>query len=130
MQKKQLNRSRCHLGCGLRWVKGSIIRWGAHWRHLTNMIEPSICGGDETFLWPPYGIGQVIIFLSCFFFFLLFSSPNLSGRRAAITLGIGPHSSCQITSTTCSLLLREWLSVVSTSVEANRPTLSPSTRTQ
>jgi len=32
-------------------------------------------------LWPPYGIGQAIIFSSCFFFVLLFSSPNLSGRR-------------------------------------------------
>jgi len=40
-------------------------------------------------LWSPYGIGQTIIFSSCFFFFLLlssssssfFSSPNLSSRR-------------------------------------------------
>jgi len=31
-------------------------------------------------LWPPYGIGQAIIFSSCFFFFFI-SSPNLSGRR-------------------------------------------------
>ena len=37
------------------------------------------------FLWPPYGIGQTIIFLPCGFFLLLFfffySSLNLSGRR-------------------------------------------------
>ena len=40
-------------------------------------------------LWPPYGIGQGIIifsfcgffYLSFFFLFYLFSSPNLSGRR-------------------------------------------------
>jgi len=34
-------------------------------------------------LWPPYIIGQAIIFLLCgfFFFFFLFSSPNLSCRR-------------------------------------------------
>jgi len=37
-------------------------------------------------LWPPYVIGQAIIFLPCGFFFLssifrLFSSPNLSRRR-------------------------------------------------
>jgi len=38
-------------------------------------------------LWPPYGIGQAIIFSCCGFylllsiFFYLFSSPNLSGRR-------------------------------------------------
>jgi len=36
------------------------------------------------FLWPPYGIGQAIIFSSCGFFYLssfFFSLPNLSGRR-------------------------------------------------
>jgi len=36
-------------------------------------------------LWPPYVIGQAIIFLPCDFFLLssilFFSSPNLSGRR-------------------------------------------------
>jgi len=37
-------------------------------------------------LWPPYGIGQAIIFLPCgfyrsFFFLQSFSSPNFSGRR-------------------------------------------------
>ena len=34
-------------------------------------------------LWSPYGIGQTIIFSCCglFFFFLFFSSPNLSRRR-------------------------------------------------
>jgi len=34
-------------------------------------------------LWSPYGLGQTIIFSSCgfFFFFLFFSSPNLSHRR-------------------------------------------------
>jgi len=28
---------------------------GAHWRHLANTIEPSMCGGDATFcqiIWP------------------------------------------------------------------------------
>jgi len=36
------------------------------------------------YLWPPYVIGQAIIFLPCGFFFYLsvfFSSPNLSRRR-------------------------------------------------
>jgi len=36
-------------------------------------------------LWPPYGVGQAIMFLHCGFFYLssffFFSSPNLSGRR-------------------------------------------------
>ena len=44
-------------------------------------------------LWPPYGIGQAIIFLHCGFFllssyFLSFSSPNLSGR---IEIGCLPY---------------------------------------
>jgi len=36
----------------------------------------------SNFLWPPYGVGQAIIFLPCGFFlsFYLFSSPNLSGH--------------------------------------------------
>jgi len=34
------------------------------------------------FLWPPCGIGQAIIFLSCgFFLYIVFSSPILSGQR-------------------------------------------------
>ena len=41
-----------------------------------NIISASISG----FLWPPYGLGQAIIFLHCGFF-LLFSSPNLSCHR-------------------------------------------------
>jgi len=31
-------------------------------------------------LWPPYGIGQAIIFSSCGFSIFFFSSPNLSGH--------------------------------------------------
>jgi len=26
------------------------VRWGAHWRHLANTIELSMCGGDAAFL--------------------------------------------------------------------------------
>jgi len=39
------------------------------------------------FLWPPYLIGQAIIFLLCGFYLLLssfFSSPNLSGQRSDV----------------------------------------------
>ena len=25
----------------------ALYIWGAHWRHLKNMTEPSMCGGDE-----------------------------------------------------------------------------------
>jgi len=47
--QKWLNLSRCHLGF---WDadsgggKEACIRWGAHWHHLANTIEPSMCGGD------------------------------------------------------------------------------------
>jgi len=30
--------------------KEAYIRWGLHWRHLGNTIEPSMCGGDAAFL--------------------------------------------------------------------------------
>jgi len=34
------------VGPGNHVSDGSRIRWGAHWRHLANTIEPSVCGGD------------------------------------------------------------------------------------
>jgi len=37
--QKQLNRSRCHLGCGL-----GVLDGDAHWRHLANAVEPTLCG--------------------------------------------------------------------------------------
>ena len=27
-----------------------VLDWGAHWRHLVNELEPSMCGGDAAFL--------------------------------------------------------------------------------
>jgi len=51
------------------------LDWSAHYKLVLYL------------LWPPYEIGQAIIFLPCGFFlsfflsiFLLFFSPNLSGR--------------------------------------------------
>ena len=59
--RKRLNRSICRSGCGLGCAEGStnsivFARWRqyalhcspmwAHWRHLANTIEPSVCGGD------------------------------------------------------------------------------------
>jgi len=32
------------------WVGPRKHRWSAHWRHLTNTNEPSVCGGDADFL--------------------------------------------------------------------------------
>jgi len=50
------------------------------------------------YLWPPYEIGQAIIFfvlwfLSIFLFVFLFSSPNFSGRRLDVyyTLNTSTH---------------------------------------
>jgi len=44
---KWLNRSRCHLGCGLRLAKGSMCFYtGAHWCHMANTTELSMCGID------------------------------------------------------------------------------------
>jgi len=34
------------LGFELGWAQESIIRWGAHRRHLANTIEWSMCGSD------------------------------------------------------------------------------------
>jgi len=33
-------------GCGLLWADGSMCYMGAHWSHLANTIELSVCGGD------------------------------------------------------------------------------------
>ena len=43
--QKRLNRSRCRFGYGIGWAQPRI-RWGAHWHNLTNVTEPSVCGGD------------------------------------------------------------------------------------
>ena len=44
--QKRLNLSRCRLDCGFGWVEESMCYMGAHWRHLANTIEPSLCGYD------------------------------------------------------------------------------------
>jgi len=51
---------------------------------ISHSHRRSLVQVQSRLLWPPYGIGQAIIFLSCGFFFLsiflLFSSPILSRR--------------------------------------------------
>jgi len=42
--QKRLNLSRCHLGCELGWVEESMRYMGAHWRHLANTTELTLCG--------------------------------------------------------------------------------------
>jgi len=50
--QKRLNRSTCRLRYGLGWDQER----GAHWRHLANIIDPSMCGSDAAFssnyFWP------------------------------------------------------------------------------
>jgi len=46
--QKRLNRSRCHLSCGVGWAEGRMCYIGAHWPNLANTTEPSVCGGDAT----------------------------------------------------------------------------------
>jgi len=67
--------------------KLSVNYYTANFLHLylpvpeaSHSIQPNV--NVSWLLWPPYVIGQAIIFLPCgFFFYLLFSSPNLSRRR-------------------------------------------------
>jgi len=40
--KKRLSRLRCRLDCRLGGAQGSVLREGAHWRHLSNTIELSM----------------------------------------------------------------------------------------
>ena len=50
--------------------------------NLICMILKHFCWNHFVFLWPPYVIGQAIIFFpSDFFLSSFFSSPNLSGWR-------------------------------------------------
>jgi len=30
--------------------KEACVKWGAHWRHMANTTEPSVCDGDAAFL--------------------------------------------------------------------------------
>ena len=63
--------------------KKPYIRWGAYWRHLANTIEPSTCGGDAA---------CCQITLATYYCGVEQRAPPMFGR-AAITMGIGPHSS-------------------------------------
>jgi len=73
-------------GTSLRWHINAtrvtlFISGSLHWRHLANTTEPSAFDGDAALLWPPYVIGQTIIFLPCGFFLSFFFSSPISGRR-------------------------------------------------
>jgi len=53
--QKWLNRSRFHLGFGLRWAQGSIIRWGhtgATWRIPLNWTCVAAMRPVVILLWP------------------------------------------------------------------------------
>jgi len=47
LKKRLKGSTSCRLGCGLGRAQGNIIRCGCiHWRHLLNITETSMCGGD------------------------------------------------------------------------------------
>jgi len=46
------------------WPKEACATWDAHWRHLANTTEPSICGGDAVFL-SNYFDHVLLIFIVC-----------------------------------------------------------------
>jgi len=81
-----------------------------------NLIIIEFCQADVTggcwLLWPPYGIRQAIIFLSCGFFLssiFFFSSPNLSGRTFDVyhTSTHGPSANLGCRSEMCWKRLAE-----------------------
>jgi len=43
------------------WLKEARIWWSAHWRHLTNTNEPSMCGGDAA-------LRQITLTTCCYYF--------------------------------------------------------------
>jgi len=87
--QKRLIRSICRLGCGLGWAEGStssivFARWRqcalpmwAHCRHLTNTIEPSVCGGDA--------VSCQITLTTCFKFHARIYPTARSSTRLAYT---------------------------------------------
>jgi len=82
------------------------------WTVITAQMLPTGGRRAGTLLWPPYEIGQAIIFLSwflSFFFFYLsfFSSTNLSGRRLDVYhtsthgVALAPSGNLECRSETC-----------------------------
>jgi len=66
----------------INFSKHSINFDGAHGTGLTILIQNS--SQIVAYLWPPYVIGQAIIFVPCGFYLLsssFFSSPNLRGSK-------------------------------------------------
>jgi len=53
--QKQLNPSRCRLGCGLQWAQWNVLCGSVHWRNLMNTTEPSCAAAMRPvvkLLWP------------------------------------------------------------------------------
>jgi len=93
----EMSSSQCHMPFGV-WTrvgpKKHVLDGGAPWRNLANTIEPSTCGGGNAVVsnyfdqtsW--HGTKNGITELSQ-------TAPPIFGW-AAITLGIGPHSSFKL----------------------------------
>jgi len=88
-----------HAWAGKAWLSRSVKQtWGV--LHRDHSVSNRLSNlWMWSFLWPLYGIGQAIIFLSCGFFLLLsffYSSPNLSGHRLC-----GPSANLECRSEMC-----------------------------
>jgi len=74
-----------------------IWEWGAHWRHLKNTTEPSMCGGDAA-------LCQITL-TTCYFIVVDNDVELLLGHVTVIQIESSMHSSvaafCRITVTTC-----------------------------
>ena len=77
-----------------------LLLFHSHWVY-------SLC--LDSFLWPPYGIGQAIIFLSCGFlylsFFLAYSQPSQVGRLPYFHTWCGPSADLECRSEMCCMRL-------------------------
>ena len=77
-----------------------LLLFHSHWVY-------SLC--LDSFLWPPYGIGQAIIFLSCGFFylpfFLAYSQPSQVGRLPYFHTWCGPSANLECRSEMCCMRL-------------------------
>ena len=55
-----------HLG-----LRNHVLDGDAHWRHLADTIETSVCGSNAALLWLPCIADVEIIFLLCGFYLLV-----------------------------------------------------------
>jgi len=80
--QKRLNRSRCRLGMDLGGPMKALLYWGAHWGHLANTIETSICSDDAAFC--------RITLSTCYYYYKAVSLPLLIALRTLLHIFLLP----------------------------------------